>query len=151
MYIEKKSVLLALRSAIIPSLSGADAVMFATLLSEVFPTHDVPLIFDRKFQDNTEQRIANDTIGISLGNTDGEPLRSLPGSPLPKDQGIAGFYVLRSTSFSAVFCMQHMQHMTEKIFFFYCPDIKYRRRIIAVNSPSIFSCLSRPGLAVFHL
>ena len=87
MYLEQKSILLALRSAVAPSLSGADAVMFATLLGDFFPSHDVPMMFNRGVQDSNELPVAEETIGLSLDREKGAPLQSLPGSPQPKDQG----------------------------------------------------------------
>lgn len=88
-YLEQKSVLLALRSSVTPSLTGADAVMFATLLSDFFPSHDVPLIFDQECPENNEP---DATIGLALHEEKGAPLRLLPGSPQPKDQGSIKLY-----------------------------------------------------------
>ena len=90
-YIEKESLLLALRNTVAPSLNGADAVVFATLISDLFPSHDIPLIFDQSFPESIEQSFSRDTIGVSMEKADGSPLHSLPGSPQPQDQGIARF------------------------------------------------------------
>ena len=69
-----------------PGLAGADAVMFATLLADFFPSLDVPLIFDQGMQEDKEVSPAERTIGLT-NEEKGAPLRSLPSSPQPKDQG----------------------------------------------------------------
>lgn len=87
--IEQRSIVLALRSTITPSLSGADAVMFATLIGDYFPALNVQLVFDDVVGDENEASIADETIGLSLEKEkEGAPLHSLPNSPQPKDQGM---------------------------------------------------------------
>ncbi len=86
-YIEEKSILLALRGSVSPSLCGADAIMFATMLSDYFPSIDIPLVFDNIKEQDNNLSIGEDTIGLSLQQEEGAPLRSLPSSPQPKEQG----------------------------------------------------------------
>ena len=43
---EEKAVVLALRDTFIPGLRGSDAVMFATLLADLFPGVDLPTVFE---------------------------------------------------------------------------------------------------------
>ena len=86
--IEQRSIVLALRSTIAPSLSGADAVMFATLIGDNFPNLNVPLMFDGDVGDDNVLSITDETIGLSLEKEKGAPLHSLPNSPQPKDQGM---------------------------------------------------------------
>ena len=85
--IEQKSIMLALRSSIAPSLCGADAAMFATLLSDYFPSVEVPLVFDQDVESENNLSIGDDTIGIARQNEEGSPFRSLPNSPKSKDHG----------------------------------------------------------------
>ena len=84
-HLENRSILLALRNAIAPSVTGPDAVMFATLLSDFFPSHDIPLMFNQGHRDSL--RAAESTIGLSLEKEEGSPLRLLPDSPQPQAQG----------------------------------------------------------------
>lgn len=44
--VEERAVVLALRDTYMPGLDGSDAVMFATLLADLFPNVQVPMIFD---------------------------------------------------------------------------------------------------------
>ena len=86
--IEQRSIVFALRNTIVPSLSGADAVMFATLLGDYYPALNVPLMFDDDVGDDNVLSITDETIGLSVEKEKGAPLHSLPNSPQPKDQGL---------------------------------------------------------------
>eukprot|EP00795_Rhopilema_esculentum_P016198 gene16198-7569_t len=86
--LEQKSLLLAIRGHMMPSLLGADAVMFATLLADFFPSLDVPLIFNQGMQEDKHVTSAEKTIGLT-NQEKGAPLRILPSSPQPKDQAIS--------------------------------------------------------------
>lgn len=44
--VEEHAVVLALRDTYMPGLDGSDAVMFATLLADLFPDVQVPMIFE---------------------------------------------------------------------------------------------------------
>lgn len=44
--VEELAVVLALRDTYMPGLDGSDAVMFATLLADLFPDVQVPMIFE---------------------------------------------------------------------------------------------------------
>ena len=44
--VEERGVVLALRDTYMPGLDGSDAVMFATLLADLFPNVQVPMIFE---------------------------------------------------------------------------------------------------------
>ena len=44
--VEEKAVVLSLRDSFMPSLADSDAVMFATLLADLFPNVHVPMIFE---------------------------------------------------------------------------------------------------------
>ena len=44
--VEEHAVVLALRDTYMPGLDGSDAVMFATLLADLFPNVQVPMIFE---------------------------------------------------------------------------------------------------------
>ncbi|XP_015758877.1 PREDICTED: dynein beta chain, ciliary-like [Acropora digitifera] len=52
--VEEHAVVLALRDLFMPALDGSDAVMFATLLADLFPNVQVPLIFDNYKNNDTQ-------------------------------------------------------------------------------------------------
>lgn len=61
--VEECAVVLALRDTYVPGLDGSDAVMFATLLADLFPNVQVPLIFDNYGADTQGSRMQmNDQV-----------------------------------------------------------------------------------------
>ena len=61
--VEECAVVLALRDTYVPGLDGSDAVMFATLLADLFPNVQVPLIFDNYGADTQGSRMQmNDEV-----------------------------------------------------------------------------------------
>ena len=46
MKVEEEAVVLALRDSFIPGLKGSNAIMFATLLADLFPGINLPTVFE---------------------------------------------------------------------------------------------------------
>ena len=76
---EEHAVVLALRDTYMPGLDSSDAVMFATLLADLFPNVQVPLIFDNYGDDQRNKMQMNDQVSN---------LEEIP--VLPKPSGEAG-------------------------------------------------------------
>ena len=55
--VEEHAVVLALRDTYMPGLDGSDAVMFATLLADLFPNVQVPMIFDTFGAEGSKMRM----------------------------------------------------------------------------------------------
>ncbi|XP_066025345.1 uncharacterized protein [Pocillopora verrucosa] len=55
--LEERAVVLALRDAFMPGLDGSDAVMFATLLADLFPNVQVPMIFESYGSEGTKMQM----------------------------------------------------------------------------------------------
>jgi len=72
---EEHAVVLALRDTFIPQLTSSDAVMFATLVSDLFPSGQIPMIFDS--YGVIEGKMA---LNQSISNLDEIPVTSRPAS-----------------------------------------------------------------------
>lgn len=59
--VEEHAVVLALRDTYMPGLDSSDAVMFATLLADLFPNVQVPMIFD-SYGAQANKMQMNDTV-----------------------------------------------------------------------------------------
>ena len=55
--VEEHAVVLALRDTYMPGLDSSDAVMFATLLADLFPNVQVPMIFDTFGAEGSKMRM----------------------------------------------------------------------------------------------
>ena len=55
--VEEHAVVLALRDTYMPGLDSSDAVMFATLLADLFPNAQVPMIFDTFGAEGSKMRM----------------------------------------------------------------------------------------------
>ena len=87
-HLEEKAIVLALRDTFMPSLSGSDAVMFATIVADLFPDVDIPTIFNNNVNVKEQQiQCVDDIIGVEHPTEAGEAVTSLPGSPVDKDKG----------------------------------------------------------------
>lgn len=60
--VEERAVVLALRDTYMPGLDSSDAVMFATLLADLFPNVQIPLIFDSYGTDQRGKMQMNDQV-----------------------------------------------------------------------------------------
>lgn len=78
---EEYAVVLALRDTFIPQLANSDAVMFATLVSDLFPSGQIPMIFDS--YGVVEGKMA---LNQSISNLDEIPVSPRPGSPAVEEK-----------------------------------------------------------------
>lgn len=75
--VEEHAVVLALRDTYMPGLDSSDAVMFATLLADLFPNVQVPMIFESYGSQGNKMQM-NDQVS----NLDEIPVLSkAPGEP----------------------------------------------------------------------
>lgn len=75
--VEEHAVVLALRDTYMPGLDGSDAVMFATLLADLFPNVQVPMIFESYGSQGSRMQMNEQVSNLEeipvLSKTPGEP------------------------------------------------------------------------------
>ena len=77
---EERALVLALRDTFMPGLEGSDAVMFATLLADLFPKVQVPMIFDSYNSQGSKMHLNDQVCNLeeipvlpkALGTRDGQ-------------------------------------------------------------------------------
>lgn len=74
---EEHAVVLALRDTYMPGLDGSDAVMFATLLADLFPNVQVPMIFESYGSQGSKMQMNDQVSNLEeipvLSKAPGEP------------------------------------------------------------------------------
>ena len=75
--VEEHAVVLALRDTYMPGLDGSDAVMFATLLADLFPNVQVPMIFESYGSQGSKMQMNEQVSNLEeipvLAKASGEP------------------------------------------------------------------------------
>ena len=89
--VEEHAVVVALRDTYMPGLDSSDAVMFATLLADLFPNVQVPMIFESYGSQGSKMQM-NDQVS----NLEEIPVLSkAPGEPSGDNvEGKCGIYNL---------------------------------------------------------
>ena len=74
--VEERAVVLALRDTFMPGLDGSDAIMFATLLADLFPNVQVPMIFENYGSQGNKMQ-----MNEQVSNLEEIPVLSKAGEP----------------------------------------------------------------------